>query len=296
VISRGFHGTGEWALAFPEPRKLKVTAVVAGHCWISIAGESCELRAGDVVVLDGRFTYTLSSSPGMRGRYSSTLFSASDEAIVPVGDGDSDEDTLVIGGHIDLGQAGEEFLLPDIEPFNVVDRGAASAAKIAWLLNALLDEMSGQAEGSRFALEHLTQLLLLDVLRAIAAESTVARASGWLRGLTDPHLAPAMRLMHSQPGLPWNLSELARVAAMSRSSFAERFRTVTGRTPMGYLQRWRLHLAQDALRSTNDSVDEIAQRLGYASSSSFTNSFKRVTGLAPSHYRRATLGQREVRS
>lgn len=145
--------------------------------------------------------------------------------------------------------------------------------------------MSGVAEGARFALAHLTQLLLLDVLRAVAAGSAVERASGWLRGLTDPGLAPAMRLMHSQPGLAWNLGELARAAAMSRTSFAERFRAVTGRTPMGYLQRWRLHLAQDALRSTSESVDEIAQRLGYASSSSFTNCFKRATGMAPSHYR-----------
>jgi len=49
---------------------------------------------------------------------------------------------------------------------------------------------------------------------------------GWLRVLTDERLRPAIGLMHADPGKPWSLDELARAAAMSRTSFAERFRTV----------------------------------------------------------------------
>jgi hypothetical protein len=67
--------------------------------------------------------------------------------------------------------------------------------------------------------------------------------SGWLRVLTDERLRPAIRVRHADPGKHWGLDELARAAAMSRTSFAERFQTVAGVPPLAYLGRWRMLLA-----------------------------------------------------
>lgn len=72
---------------------------------------------------------------------------------------------------------------------------------------------------------------------------------------------------------------------MSRTSFAERFRTVAGTTPLAYLARWRMALAQHALRSTDVRVGVLAAELGYASESAFSTAFKREIGEAPLHYR-----------
>jgi AraC-like DNA-binding protein len=60
--------------------------------------------------------------------------------------------------------------------------------------------------------------------------------------------------MHAEPGKPWWLEELAPAAAMSRTSFAERFRTVTGIPPLTYLDSWRMLLAQRALREGDTRV------------------------------------------
>ena len=108
---------------------------------------------------------------------------------------------------------------------------------------------------------------------------------GWLRVLTDERLRPAIGLMHADPGKPWSLDDLARAAAMSRTSFAERFRTVAGVPPLTYLGRWRMLLAQRALRDGDTRVGALAAELGYTSESAFSTAFKREVGLSPLRYR-----------
>ena len=108
---------------------------------------------------------------------------------------------------------------------------------------------------------------------------------GWLRVLADERLRPALSRMHAEPGRPWGLQELARTAAMSRTSFAERFRTVAGIPPLAYLNRWRMLLAQRALRDGDVRVGSLAFDLGYASESAFSTAFKREVGESPLRYR-----------
>lgn len=80
---------------------------------------------------------------------------------------------------------------------------------------------------------------------------------------------------------PWRLEELARAAAMSRTSFAERFRAVAGTPPLAYLNAWRMLLAQRALRDAETRVGPLAMELGYTSESALSNAFKREVGMSP---------------
>jgi AraC-like DNA-binding protein len=72
---------------------------------------------------------------------------------------------------------------------------------------------------------------------------------------------------------------------VSRTSFAERFRTVAGTTPLAYLSRWRMTLAQRALRNPDVRIGVLAAELGYTSESAFSTAFKREVGEAPLRYR-----------
>jgi AraC-like DNA-binding protein len=89
----------------------------------------------------------------------------------------------------------------------------------------------------------------------------------------------------SSPDKLGGLNELARAAAMSRTSFAERFRDVAGMPPRAYLNRWRMMLARRALRDADVSVGSLATDLGYASESAFSTAFKREVGESPLRYR-----------
>lgn len=91
--------------------------------------------------------------------------------------------------------------------------------------------------------------------------------------------------MHADPAHPWTLEGLARIAGISRTVFAQRFKSLVGRTAMGYLTRWRMLVAADRLRTSNENVASIAFSLGYESEGAFSSAFKRVMARSPTKYR-----------
>src|SRR5262249_7616208 len=97
-------------------------------------------------------------------------------------------------------------------------------------------------------------------------------------------LAPAIRQMHGQLGRSWTVPQLARVAALSRSAFFERFTRTVGVPPMEYLLAWRMAVAKDLLRRHDFGLAEVAERVGYGSASTFSTAFSRHVGQPPSHY------------
>jgi AraC-like DNA-binding protein len=73
---------------------------------------------------------------------------------------------------------------------------------------------------------------------------------------------------------------------VSRATLARRFAHLVGETPPEYLTRWRMDLAAQRLRDSDDTVAVIAGAVGYRSEYSFSRAFTRLRGLAPGRYRR----------
>src|SRR2546426_1037619 len=59
---------GSWALRFPPPQKIKLTAVVKGTCWLAVDGEGAPLRleTGDVFVVPAERSFVLASDLKVR--------------------------------------------------------------------------------------------------------------------------------------------------------------------------------------------------------------------------------------
>lgn len=83
-----------------------------------------------------------------------------------------------------------------------------------------------------------------------------------------------------------DLETVAQRFGYSSRSFSRLFREATATTPHNYLVKLRLSKAMRALRATNDSVTDIAFACGFNDSNYFSYSFSRMTGMAPSEYRR----------
>src|SRR5262249_17087959 len=107
---------------------------------------------------------------------------------------------------------------------------------------------------------------------------------GWLFALADKQMSTAITAIHDDPAHRWTLQELAKLAGMSRSIFALKFKKRVGTSPMEYLTRWRMLLAADKLTNSGDSISEIGLSLGYESESAFSTAFKRVMGCSPRQY------------
>jgi AraC-like DNA-binding protein len=289
VLTGGVVARGAWRTGAAVEHPLKFFALLSGSARLTTSGRTApvELVAGDIGILSGPTWVELNGGPDDGAPpYEVTVQDFPPLRLdgAPRGGSTADGATDVfVGGRIDLNPAGESLLLNALPPVCHVRAAEASRALRA-TVDLLLDELTGPGLGSEFALRQHCQLLLLEMLRAYVAQAEAP--PGWLRLLADQRLRPALDLMHAEPGRQWGLHELARAAAMSRTSFAEHFRSVAGVPPLAYLSRWRMMLAQRALRDHDARVGELAARLGYGSESAFSTAFKRETGLSPMSYRR----------
>ncbi|MGE2733745.1 AraC family transcriptional regulator [Mycolicibacterium vaccae] len=284
LVSGGLSVRGDWFCSFELTHPLKMIAVVCGQLRLTTDGYGpITLGPGDVAILNHRRQMDVVGGPGLAPPTKLDV-DASEEAFVRVDDPECGNADVIIGGHIDVNPIGEALLSQALPPVSHVRASADEASHLHAILNRVLDEVTGNRVGSAFAIQQQGQLLLLEVMRAYIAQADEL-PSGWLRLLADERLRPAVAAMHDEPGKPWRLEELARVAAMSRTSFAEHFRSVSGMPPLTYLNTWRMQLARNALSDSDVRVGPLAFELGYTSESAFSNAFKREVGLSPLRYR-----------
>jgi AraC-like DNA-binding protein len=287
VVTGGFTVADPWAIAFAPPDKIKFFAAVKGSFWLCIEDDRpIWIETGDVFLLSAARGFVLASDPGVVAADARQLFVANSGAITQLGDGD---DGFVIGGHVRLDTASAGLLADVLPPLIHVRAASPQAPVLQWLVDQLVRERLAQLPGTQVVSGQLAQLMFVQLLRAYLADSGPLPA-GWLRALADPRLAPALRLMHSDPGKPWQLAELARAVAMSRTTFTLRFKTVVGVPPLTYLLNWRMRIAERSLRVDNTSLASLALSLGYTSESAFSNAFKRTVGMAPKRYRDSVRG------
>ena len=144
-------------------------------------------------------------------------------------------------------------------------------------------EMASNAPGAEAVVSRLTDALLAQALRDHLLEANEANASP----VGDAQVARALRLMRERPEERWSVPKLAAAVGLSRSAFAERFRSATGETPIQSLTRYRLSQAANYLRTSDAGVREIARRTGYDSEASISKAFRRQYGTSPGAYRKA---------
>lgn len=83
---------------------------------------------------------------------------------------------------------------------------------------------------------------------------------------------------------PLDVPALARVAFMSPSHFARRFRAVFGETPHEYVMTRRVERAMALLRRGDMTVTEVCLAVGCTSLGSFSTRFTELVGVPPSAY------------
>jgi AraC-like DNA-binding protein len=162
----------------------------------------------------------------------------------------------------------------------------ASHPALTPICDLLLGEAFSERGGRQEALDRLFDYLLILIIRHVVESGMVA--TGVLAGLADPRLAKALTAIHEAPKKSWTLDDLAGIAGMSRTRFAEYFRRRIGQTPMEYLTLWRMTLASQLL-ARGKPVKSVALEVGYRSAAAFSRVFVRVTGQPPRNSNGASL-------
>jgi AraC-like DNA-binding protein len=266
--------------------------VVEGELHIRVEGEDGEglvLGAGEVVMLPRNDLHLMGSDlslPPVAG--SDIIRPPKDGGLFSIHHGGAGERTRIVCGFLGCASAkGNPVLstLPSLLKLNVEQGGAAEWIRSTFRYAA--EEVSAGRPGSETVLAKLSELLFVESVRRYA-ETLPDGQTGWLAGLRDPYVARALALLHRDIARPWNVDELGREVALSRSALADRFIRLIGVPPMHYLASWRMQVATQQLRNTSASLAQIAEMVGYNSEAAFSRAFKKAFGTAPATWRRSS--------
>jgi AraC-like DNA-binding protein len=286
-VSSGVDAGGKWSIQFPDQNRLiKCYAVVSGECWLTVDGVagSAHLKRGDCFALASGRSFRLASDTSLPPEPSGKYFPPPRPGAVVTINGGGDVFLVgsrfgVSGGHVDMLMG----MLPPI----VHIRSESEQAALRWSVERMMQELHDPEPGGCLIAQHLAHMMLVQTLR-LQVKQAPAVGTGWLFGIVDRQLGPAIGAVHADPAYRWTLQKLAERACMSRSGFAQKFRETIGTSPMEYVTRWRMLLAGDRLENSSDSVSAIALSLGYESESAFSAAFKRVMGASPRRYGQAS--------
>lgn len=278
VHTRRISGAGRWAVAYSPFGNPSFCIVLAGRCRLAVNGErALTIEAGDFVLMPATPGFTLSGFESTRAVRVDPQSSAARVGEIRHGTPRGKADVVMLGGWFEFDSPNAQLLV-SLLPTLVHLRGAE---RLQMLVRLIGDESGAKRSGRDLLLTRLVEALLIESLRA---EPDDDAPSGLLRGLADEQLARAIRQMHQHLQRSWTVGQLALAAAMSRSAFYERFTVVVGMPPMEYLLQWRMTVARSLLQRGGLQVSEVAQRVGYASTSAFSVAFSRSVGVAPSRY------------
>lgn len=286
-ITAGFDAGGRWALELDDlAGRIKCYAVVRGTCWLTVEGETpVPVPEGACFVLPTGRTAVIGSDPDVRPEKASRVLDPDRSGQVVTHNGGGD--VYLVGSRFEVGSPHAEALLRSLPPLMLVETGG-DRARLRWSIDLMMEEFREARPGADLMAQHLAHMMLVQALRLYL--STRTDDVGWFAALADPRLSTALAAVHADPAHPWTVRELAALAGMSRTTFAERFRARAGETPIAYLTRWRMTLAGERLRQGDDTIARIAGSLGYVSEHAFNTAFKRVMGVPPRRYARSATG------
>jgi signal transduction histidine kinase/DNA-binding LacI/PurR family transcriptional regulator/CheY-like chemotaxis protein len=121
---------------------------------------------------------------------------------------------------------------------------------------------------------------LRHVETALARQHTLSRAA---QGL----IRKAMAYIHTHYAEPLTREEIADHIGISADYMTDCFRQELGITPIAYIRRYRIRRACELLRTSDQSITQVALAVGFSDGAHFTRTFTREVGTTPRAFRRS---------
>ena len=110
----------------------------------------------------------------------------------------------------------------------------------------------------------------------------------------SPAVTDALAYIERRIAEDYSMDELAAASAVATSRLFHLFRSELGTTPVRFRNNLRVERAAVDLRTTDDSIDDIAARYGFHSAAYFRETFKACVGMTPSEYRAAAMSGQDA--
>ena len=210
-----------------------------GRCLVRIEPDEppLHLEQGDLVIITRGTAHTLYCDPTTENLavqldqvVEQSGFTGSGALVY--GEPGTHHETQLVCGHFAF-DANANHLLIDALPsyIHIKNYGEMAGSWMEATLRVIGSEAGrGQMGGDLIALK-LSEIIFAQALRCYLNSQGADRPV--IAGFADPKIAQALTAIHKEPAHPWTLDDLARIAGMSRTSFATRFSQRMTTTPLG---------------------------------------------------------------
>ena len=230
------------------------------------------LNSGDLVIFPRELPHSMVSAIPLEGEQRHLDYREAQDV----------DGTGLLCGSARFQHQSSRFILDALPPVFII-RYEPSNYWLKSLLEIFLAENMHGGPASKVIFDRLSELLFTYALRQYLMEHPTE--VGILAIYGHPRLARAIEAVHLRPDFEWTLDSMAKEAALSRTSFAETFKSVSGWTAGQYLTWWRMQLAWSLLSSGENSA-EVASKVGYKSESAFSRAFHKMFQTAAGKVRR----------
>jgi AraC family transcriptional activator of mtrCDE len=272
---------GNWVMNGVQTPTASFHFISHGCCYLHLLEQpSIRLQQGDLLLFPRSQAHIITAEPKLELENKKQDYFTYQQGILP-------ESTGLVCGLLKLEHYKRHPLLDELPAVVVMRHDDISQPWLQPLLTMLNQELLDNSAGSEATIDKLVDVLFIKVIRHYLKKHKSEK--GLLAALNDKPLHEALKLMHQDISIAWDLATLANQVGLSRSVFAERFKLVMGDTPIHYLTKWRMQQAYMWLKEENNSVLSASVRCGYQSEASFSKAFKKIMGFGPGQARRRVL-------
>ena len=147
-------------------------------------------------------------------------------------------------------------------------------------LNAMVQEATNQALSYDLVCHNLLEILLIKILRhqhfdlEVGAHSKTTKDIAFIKHYLKTYYRESIQL-----------EALASMTHLSRFYISHGFKKEVGMSPMEYLMTIRIKESKILLRTTNYSISQVADIVGFTTPTYFSKQFRKITGISPTDYR-----------
>lgn len=233
--------------------------VVDGKGEFNIQGQRFPVKANDFVIINPQVEHTELSSPDEPLEYIVLgINGLSFSNLTPVSE----------GGH-------------PFSFFNLRDE----QKDILRYLNAMVQEATSQSMSYELVCHNLLEILLIKILRhqhfdlEVGKQSKATKDISFIKHYLETYYHESVQL-----------EDLASMTHLSRFYISHSFKKEIGMSPMEYLIAIRIKESKILLRTTNYSISQVADIVGFTTPTYFSKQFRKSTGISPTDYREQYQG------
>jgi AraC family transcriptional regulator, activator of mtrCDE len=161
--------------------------------------------------------------------------------------------------------------------------------KVYTLVAAIVDELRQQQPHYQESAHGLLLSLYIELLRIYSKRDKWEEQEPEHKLEDTLVIAPVFEYIYNNYMAPISIDDLADLCHLSPTHFRRKFREIMGAAPLDFICSTRIDEACKLLRSTEDSILSISEKVGFQSVSSFNRCFAKLMGASPRAWRKKAL-------